>query len=342
MIKKSIFLHLLVFFLLPGFTGAGFCAKIVPLPGLNKGETIAIDDNQIYITEGPTVYIYSLKDMKLIKTFGRKGEGPAEFKIHPYRGLRVHVKADYLIVDSYGRLSYFSKDGVFKCETRTVPSMGKYVSLGNGFVGLGFAQQDRINYFTFTLFNPNFKEKKELYRVKHPYQRMKPYNPLEATRMPPYDTYDNKLYVKGKGCTILVFDHTGKPLDPVRFTCERVKLTEERKNYYITWYKTDPKFKSIYQKDKELIRFPEYFPDIRDFIISDGKIYVLTYRTKGGKNELLVLGLNGKRIHQAFVTLKEENAFRLFPYAVKGGVLYQVFENEEDERWELQIQQISS
>jgi len=49
------------------------------LRDLFRPELIRVDQNQIYITEGPRVYIYSLDDFKLIGKFGAKGEGPQEF-----------------------------------------------------------------------------------------------------------------------------------------------------------------------------------------------------------------------------------------------------------------------
>lgn len=339
MIKKIslISLVLLVLSISPGFT-----AKIVPLPDLKRAEGIAMNGDRFYISQGPNVFIYSLKNFKLEKIFGRKGEGPGEFKIHTYRGLRLHVKTDELIVDSYGRLSYFTKDGVFKREIRTIPSMGKYVSLGDRFVGLGFMMYDKVNYFTINLFDPDFKSKREINRFKHPYQQQKSYNPLETTKLPTYETWDNKLFLGGKEGTILVFDHTGKPLNPIRFPYNKIKITGKRKNDYINWYKTDPKFKPIYQRDKKWIKFPEYFPVIRNLLIADGKIYVVTYGKRNGKNELLVLTIKGQLQHITFVPLQEENAFRLFPYTIKDGMLYQVSENEKEEILKLQIHRIPS
>ena len=240
-------------------------------------------------------------------------------------------------MDSYGRLSFFTRDGQFKAEFKTYPSIGKYVFLGDKLVGLGFKQYDKLNYFTFTLYDYKANKNEEFYRYKHPYQPRRSYNPLETTRMPSYTTYDNKFYLKGEKNTILVFDLSGKPLAPIHFPYHEVKFTAQSRDYYITWYKTDPKFKPIYERDKQWIRFPEYFPVIRDFIIADEKIYVLTYEIKEGKSRILVLNLNGQFLREAFIPLAEENAFRLFPYTVKGGMLYQVLENEDSEVWELHL-----
>jgi hypothetical protein len=341
MLKKNLFIVPLLILLLGSvFIGEGFCAKIISLPALKKAETLTVDDNQLYITEQATVYIYSLQDFKLIKTFGRSGEGPAEFKITTYRGLFLLFRKDYLVVDSYGRLSFFTRDGQFKAEFKTYPSIGRYVFLGDRLVGLGFKQYEKANYFTFTLYDTKANTSKEFYRYPHPYQPGHPYNPLETTRMPAYVAHNHKLYLRGKKNTILVFAETGEPLPSLHFPCREVEFTPRHRDYYINWYKTDPKFKPIYERDKRWIQFPAYFPVIRDFSIANEKIYILTYEVREGKNRLLVLNLDGKLLQDVFIPLQEENAFRLFPYTVKDGMLYQVAENEDSEAWELHVHSI--
>ena len=51
---------------------------------LLKPNRIYLDQDRIYITERTKVFVYSLKDYKLINTFGKQGEGPGEFKIPLY------------------------------------------------------------------------------------------------------------------------------------------------------------------------------------------------------------------------------------------------------------------
>ena len=98
------------------FTGLVFAGKVVPFPDLLKPEAIAVDNEYIYITEGASVHIYSLKDFTLKKKFGKPGEGPQEFKLFPGVALRLTVLPDYLLLESMGKLSYYTKEGNFKKE----------------------------------------------------------------------------------------------------------------------------------------------------------------------------------------------------------------------------------
>jgi len=82
---------------------------------ISPGE-ILLDDNHLYIVESPAISIYSLKDFKLLKTFGKKGEGPQEFK----GGITVDVQGDHILVNSLKRVSFFSKDGKYINEFNVV------------------------------------------------------------------------------------------------------------------------------------------------------------------------------------------------------------------------------
>ena len=82
--------------------------RIVHLEEILKPVTINLDKDQIYITEGASIYIYSLKDFKFVKKFGKEGEGPHEFKIIPQLPLIINVQTDKLLVNSLGKISRFT------------------------------------------------------------------------------------------------------------------------------------------------------------------------------------------------------------------------------------------
>ena len=64
--KISVFFTFLLFFT---FVHA---KKIATLEELIKPDIMFIGDDRMYITEGASIYIYSLKDYKLIKKFGKE------------------------------------------------------------------------------------------------------------------------------------------------------------------------------------------------------------------------------------------------------------------------------
>ncbi|UCH93268.1 MAG: hypothetical protein JSV88_23725, partial [Candidatus Aminicenantes bacterium] len=64
---------------------------IIPLPHLEKPETITVKDEGLYITERESMLVYSLPDFKLKNKFGKGGEGPGEFKVMGL-GIRICVE----------------------------------------------------------------------------------------------------------------------------------------------------------------------------------------------------------------------------------------------------------
>ena len=91
-----------------------FAETIVPFPGLVKPDQIQVNDRYIYVGEGFKIKIFSLSDFKLKKTFGRRGEGPKEFKGF----ILVYVQPDYIFITSTHKVSYFTLDGEFIKEKK--------------------------------------------------------------------------------------------------------------------------------------------------------------------------------------------------------------------------------
>jgi hypothetical protein len=112
-IKRAGFLCCLFLCLLL-FTVSGYGKDIIPLPELQKPSYILIDENHLYVKERFSISIYSLKDFKLIKKFGKEGEGPQEFT----RAINLDICDDYLAVISCGKISYFNRNGKFIRENR--------------------------------------------------------------------------------------------------------------------------------------------------------------------------------------------------------------------------------
>jgi hypothetical protein len=82
------------------------------------------------------------------------------------------------------------------------------------------------------------------------------------------------------------------------------------------------------------------YPAIRQFRISDDKIYVLTYERQTNQNEMVVLDLEGRLIKRVKIPVFERNPEHVFPFFIEKGRFYQLIENEESEIWELKVTEI--
>lgn len=327
--KRIIFL-LLFFLLLVTFTGLTYAEKITTLAGLVNPDEIVIDDRQMYIKEGSTVHIYSLKDYKFRKKFGREGEGPKEFK----RLREIIPYPDKLQLNSTNKVSFFTKDGTFIKETKIVNGY-RFYPLKNGYVGRRTVTNpdDRLRYITVNLFDLNFKQIKELASMMGAGQDAGKPNVLLRTLA--HYTYDNKIFIANKdGLIIDVYDHTGKFLYPVQKEYKKIKITSEDKDYFRNTIKK--RNRAFYEEAKKHWVFPEVFPEIYKFRVTDGRVYVLTYKKEGNKREFLVFNVKGEFLKSHMIPLEFKNFFSPYPFAVKNQKMFQLIDSEE-EKWELHI-----
>jgi hypothetical protein len=305
-----------------------FGEKLATLSELLRPVDIVLDNHQLYITDDMSVFIYSLQDFRLKKKFGRAGEGPREFKNF------VHVIpwAEQLIVNSGGKVSFFTKDGVFIKELKTGIGLGSalYLPLKKSFVAIGRILENQMLYTTINLYDSNLTKIKELCRIKTR-QRSGKLKLLKQTFK--YKTYENKIYIAAKqGFVIDVLDHNGKFRFSIRQDYKQQPFTSEDEKKIRRFFKKTSR--DWYESQKHLLEFPEYYPDIRDFVIEDNRIYVYTHRVENQGVEFFIFDLKGKLLKKRLVPIALETTMQSYPFYIKHGKLFQVIENEEEE-WEL-------
>jgi hypothetical protein len=323
--KKGIFLFIVL-------TSLVFSAKTVSLPDLKKPVRIKVDRDGIYINDSMTISIYSLKDFHLVKRFGKKGEGPREFKQY----INLNVQPHSLVITSVAKVSYFTKKGEFIKELR-VPKGWTYKPLGKHFVGNDFVQDENTLYKAVYLYDSKFDRIKELSRKEFPFQRAKGRFRVYGTPVD-YWTGNNKVFICGKEDFIIdVFDGEGNQLASLKEDYEKIKLSENHKNGIYDFFKKHPYYKTRYEWFKKQLVFPDQLPAIRSFFISQQKLFVRTYRKKKDKTEFFIFDMNGKFIKKRFLPVIERNVPTSFPFWIYDGKLYQLYDNPETGSWELQV-----
>ena len=77
---RKVILIILLFFVVLLLRGE----NTAEITEISKPDFMVAHNGKLVVMEKPHIYIYSLKDFKLIKKFGRQGEGPGEFKIEQF------------------------------------------------------------------------------------------------------------------------------------------------------------------------------------------------------------------------------------------------------------------
>ena len=337
--KKILILFLLI------LTAPTFASKIATFQVHVTPDTILVDDNQLYITEGWSVFIYSMKDFKLIKKFGRKGEGPKEFKGKP----QLNVQGDHILVNSTSRVSFFTKNGTYIREVNNIVSGRTFQPLKEGYVGQYNTVENGVRYAGIGIYDSKFARLKNVYMNKSIAQSRqgKGWHLFARTYIKPL-VCDNKIVVAGNvDLKIDVFDHQGEKMFKINRQYKRVKFTKTHGDRVMNLYKTRPSTAPEYDWWKKNIHFPDYFPAIRMVFTADKKIYVRTYRESNNASEFFVFDEQGKLLKHVFLPIAESSAKNAYPYmrdsspfAIKNGNLYQLILNEETEEWSLHVHKI--
>ena len=148
----------------------------------------------------------------------------------------------------------------------------------------------------------------------------------------------DRIFICGSDGIIRSFDHNGNNRPPIQNIYEKVKVLDIHKKKTLDGFKTDPRTKSYYEMLVSQIRFPEFFPPIRDYRADDDKVYVLPYNSENEESLLYIFDFNGKLLQKTPLSIVGKNILEFFPFTIKNGTLYQLIENLEE--WELHTELI--
>lgn len=310
--------------------------KVAAFSDLLKPGRMVMEDDKIYITEETTVYIYSSQDYRFIKKFGKAGEGPQEF----LRFVLIIPHQDHLIINSFGKISLYTRDGEFIKEIRASGGTNfNYQPLGKNYVGVSINLEDNTRYESINLYGPDLKKLRTILKRESDTQPTKNVIKILNSTLQ-YLTFDDKLYiVEGREFVIKVYDTEVKELMVIKRDYDRVKFGEEDKQKIFKELETNPRTKQYFEIVKKMAVFPDTYPAIVAIFQRDDFVYAMTYRRQGDKYEFFIFDGNGNFLKKIFIPFVFQTAMTPYPFSIKDGNLYQLIENEDTEEWELhQIQ----
>ena len=312
-------------------------ADRVILRGLINPDSVSISGDLLAITDGELIHLYSLEDFKPLKSFGKKGEGPREFKFGSGGVVRLHlqINPEYILVNSISRVTFFTRQGEYLKEMKVI-SGNHFIPVGNRYVGYSSVNENKTLYTAINMYDSNFGFVKELYRKPYYVQPNRKFNLIKLgcgnKRRAWYQVYKNRIFIEGENDTIHVFNRTGKKDTEIHLDYEKLKISEEQKKTI----KDD--LNKLFTSDlmRRLIRekgfFPVYFP-ARMFLISDDFIYIPTYKKIGDRTKFVILDSEGKAVKTRFVSFKDKSFLNPYPFTINREKLYQLVEDDETEEW---------
>ena len=292
----SLIVYILCLFGAPGSVPASSQnnPRIIPLPDLLRPRALYIDQERFYIFEHSSVSIYNRKTVSLISKFGKRGEGPGEFKTNPDFHIRGEVLRDRLLIFSPNKISYYKKDGTL-IEERTHSLPGTVYRLGKKFVTINQVP-DNEKYVAYYLIDSNYKKIKELSRFLFPIVFGKEWHCFIPYSYPRH--YKDYIFFSGGAdFEIKGFDDSGKNVYTIRKNYTRMKVTKERIANFHRYFRTDHPNNVMYDRFKNWFKFPKHLPALKNFLVSGGRVYAQTYKQNENKEyEVFIFKLDGKMI----------------------------------------------
>ncbi|MCK4944015.1 MAG: hypothetical protein KAS65_10575 [Candidatus Aminicenantes bacterium] len=322
---------LLMVFMIMG-SGLIQAKKVATFTDILKPGRMVIEDDQIYITEDTTVYIYSSQDYRFIKKFGKAGEGPREF----LRFVIVIPHQDHLIINSFGKISLYTREGEFIKEIKASGGINfNYQPLGKNYVGVSISLEDNTRYESINLYDSQLKKIKTILKRESDTQPTKNVIKILNSTLQ-FLTFENKLYiVEGKEFVIKVYDMDVKELMVIKRDYDRVKFGEADKQKIFKELESNPRTKQYLDVLKKMAVFPDTYPAIVSIFQRDDFIYAMTFRRQDDTYEFFIFDGNGNFLKKIFIPFVFQTAMTPYPFSIKDGKLYQLIENEETEEWEL-------
>jgi len=327
--------------------------RIGMLPEIMEPDGFQVSGSEVFILEGATVSVFDLASLSLRRRFGQEGQGPGEVEITPWLSNTLRISAEHAIIDSANKLVVFGRTGELIRERLRQPRFTQVVPWGDNFavrLRIAGTENDGMQYSSIQLLDSATNELLELYRQPFAGQR-------DQLDMIPdsihFHVYENNLYVEKspEGFVIDAFGPDGRKIREIRREYDKKPVTRTDRQFFELLLKEDPMMRIQEQgweqfKTRTRLRYPQSFPPIRDFVISEDWIYVQTYASEGNRDEFLVLNMDGKLHRRIYLPKVREPGFtermmgtgvRL--YCLDRGRYYYL--KELDEGCELHVEAVS-
>lgn len=341
--KKNYLLRIWLLCIAIIFTGLTVSAeKISDLSEVLKPDRFYVFKNRVYITEGTTIKIFDLSNGKFIKSFGKKGEGPGEFKHSP----KLVGYKEHLIANSSGKVIFFTLNGRFLREIKVQGHNAQYLPVKNNFIGRRNSPQKKGGKFiqNIGIYDNKFKSLKVLYNAPMPGmmffaqgQKNKPEYKI-INNLIDYAANSGNIVIadSSKGFFLKTFNKDGKLIKEINKKYIKEKVSENYKKREMDKLKSKPWYKQL--KDRFNFVFPEYFPPFKKFILAKDKIYIQTYKEKENTSEFILLDLKGKELARYYFPIGSNNESF---YTIYNNNYIYLKENEDEENWELHFVEIT-
>ena len=322
------------------------------LPEVLTPDSIFVKGNNLYIIEGDLCRIYSIPQMKYLKSFCKSGEGPGEVKTMP--GLSAGISETHdekILIEGMNKILFYTVNGDFIGEKKKGGRFFRTNKAGENYVTLGMTinRKSGRSFLTLSIFSGEFKLIRELYK-----QEMKDNDKdiemvIKTIR---YSIWNDKIFLIDNigDNPVIVFDSDGKELYRFKVDIKAKKVDDEFRAEELKRLKDDDFISMMIKREggwdnfrkKMNFIFPGTLPAIQGITVAHNRVHLLTYNRKDKKERFIITDLKGNVIKKIFLPvhlkssflakmLGRENKF----YAFSAENYYYLSEDEETETFRI-------
>ncbi|MCK4762749.1 MAG: hypothetical protein KAW12_11185 [Candidatus Aminicenantes bacterium] len=321
--------------------------KIAVFPNIYQPSMMNISGDEIYILDGFSVKIYSMKDYRFLREFGKKGEGPGELLTTSDTGLTMIVIENNILLNSVYKIVIYNRIGKILKEKKFRDYLVEAVPINGNYVLTFYKWIDEAAHAITKLSDKNFKEINELYKTKLPQNHK-----IKKISIPPLCTYvrttkDRIFLFDQQKDAIKIFNGKGNPKTDITFKYDKIMTTQIFKDKIMNYLLSTPALKrlpeNIRKRYLERVYTPNILPVFKNSWIINNQIYIHTYREKQNKGEFLILDFSGKVEKVLYLPGSAKLNIRINPASIftfHKGKYYYLLENLDQEEWELHVIQL--
>ena len=326
-------------------------ARDTVLGELVNPETLTVRGDYLYVTEGVKVWIYSHDGSRLVNSLGKAGEGPWEFRKSPapwIPSVSVQLAADLLVVNSIGKVSYFSLkgDGIREEKVAVGGGLAPITALGKRWVRTSLTRVEGENkvFFVSNLMDEKMNKIRELGRFPH-FSVAGKTNPIANARifelLRRYSDGALFFHLDPHTGVFKVFDTDGGCKAEIRPGYHPVPITDAGRKRWEEYFLHDVRFKRIYEADRANIHYPDHLPLVRDHRPDNGLLYIVTSEKSAGGYRTLIYDYAGVFKGEILTPLADRDMLESQPFTIHKHKLYQLVEDEDGEEWVLRVTPLS-
>ncbi|MCK4761216.1 MAG: hypothetical protein KAW12_03385 [Candidatus Aminicenantes bacterium] len=237
-----------------------FPEKIAVFPDIYRPSMIDISGDEIYILDDFSVKMYSMKNYRFLREFGKKGEGPGELLTTSDTGLTMIVDGDNILLNSVYKIITYDRAGKILKEKKFRNYLVEAVPINENYVLTFYKWIDATAHAITVLNDGNFQEIKELYRTKLPQSHR-----IRKISMPPLCTYvrttKDKIFLFDQQKDVIkAFDRKGNLNPDIIFKCDKILTTQDFKQKIMDSLLSIPAMKNAPEKMKQKYLKSVYIP----------------------------------------------------------------------------------